>query len=120
MITMKDFMEVVDYRITDCTKYFWECFGSNAHSLDFWDGSHTGKSAHVIFDTESKTIFQMEVYDFAVDKAVRWTNPDYKELYFKEANSRDCDPIQAYDDVNFVDLDEEEFLKTAYATLQGK
>lgn len=120
MITMKDFMEVVDYRVTDCTRYCWECFGTDAHSMDFWDGDHKGKSVHVVFSTKDKTVFQMEAYDFAIDKAIRWTNPDYTALYIEESTRRKCDPDQAYDDTKFIDLAQEEFLKTAYAIVQGK
>ena len=120
MITMKDFMEVVDYRVTECSKYFWDCFGPDAHSMDFWDGDYSGKSAHVVFSTRDKTVYQMEAYDFAIDKAIRWTNPEYSEQYLEESIRKDCDPNQAYDDTVFIDLEKEEFLKTAYAMLQGK
>jgi hypothetical protein len=120
VITMKDFMEVADYHVTECSKYYWDCFGPNAHTMDHWDGSHTGKSFHVVFDTKDNTVFQMEAYNFATDKAYRWSNPDYTAEHKAEAISRNVDADQAYDDVKFVDMDKEQFLAVAFAIAHGE
>ena len=38
MITLKEWMELVDYRITEGSDYCWSCYGPDAYSLDSWNG----------------------------------------------------------------------------------
>ena len=33
-MNLKDFMEVIDYKITEGSEYQWSCFGNNAYTLD--------------------------------------------------------------------------------------
>ena len=40
MITLKDFMEVVDYRVTEGSEFTWTCFGPAAYTLSAWNGDH--------------------------------------------------------------------------------
>jgi hypothetical protein len=47
MITLKEWMEVVDYRITEGSGYSWQCFGANAYCLDSWDGDQDGHSLSI-------------------------------------------------------------------------
>lgn len=56
MITLKEFMELVDYRITEGSDYMWSCYGPNAHRLDSWNGDHDGHSVSIIFDTQSQNV----------------------------------------------------------------
>ena len=40
MITLKDWMEGVKYKVTDTWDFQWECFGSNAMVLESdWSGA---------------------------------------------------------------------------------
>lgn len=105
MITLKDWMEAVDYRITEGSDYCWGCFGHNAYSLDSWDGDHEGVSASIVFSRETQEVFEATVYDYARDRAYRLINPLYKQSHLDESNSRGADPEQAWDDVKFVDLE---------------
>jgi hypothetical protein len=34
MISLKEWMELVDYRITEGSDYGWNCYGHDAHMLD--------------------------------------------------------------------------------------
>ena len=52
MITLKEWMEIVDYRITEGSGYQWQCYGPNAYCLDSWNGEQDGHSLSIIFDTK--------------------------------------------------------------------
>lgn len=105
MITIKDFMECVDYRITEGSEYLWQCFGPNAHSLDCWNGDHDGFSIGIVFDTKNTTVYKLEAHDYAKENSYRWIHPDFKEAYDNEAKTRGIDSKEAYDDVNFIDIE---------------
>jgi hypothetical protein len=120
MITIKDFMEVVDYRITEGSQYMWKCYGTNAYRLDSWNGSHDGHSVSIVFDTRTQAVYEVSAYDYRNNRAYRLINPDYKLVHADEANSRDVDINQAWDDVNYTDLDiAEDFLEKAEAIVNG-
>lgn len=105
MITIKDFMECVDYRITEGSDYLWQCFGPNAHSLDCWNGEYDGFSIGIVFDTKTTTVYKFEAHDYSKQNSYRWVHPDWKEAYFAESKNRGVDIKEAYDDVNYVDID---------------
>jgi hypothetical protein len=120
MITLKDFMEAVDYRITEGSNYQWQCFGPDAYSLDSWNGEQDGHTVTIIFDTRDQTVYQAMVYDYARERAYRMTNPNFKEDFDAECEDRDVlDMAWERDDgspVKYVDLDvEEDFLEKARA-----
>ena len=111
---VKDWMELVGYRITEGSPYEWACFGHNAYCLDSWDSNNDGQSASIIFDTNSQTVYTIAVYDYGKNLAYRWTNPDWIEKYTQEANSRCPNPHQAWDEVDYIELEvEEDFLEKA-------
>ena len=58
MITIKDFMETVDYRITEGSDFGWKCFGPNSYCLDSWSGEQDGYSIGITFDTKNQTFAQ--------------------------------------------------------------
>ena len=62
MLTLKDFMESVNYRITESSAYCWHCYGSNAFTMDSWDGNHDGHSVSVTFDTKTQEVYAMEAF----------------------------------------------------------
>ena len=117
MITLKDWMECVNYRITEGSEYQWSCYGCNAYALDSWDGDQDGVSSHIVFDTDTQTVYQAEVHDFATKRSYRLFNPEYKTAYDAEVTERSIDD-EAYDDVRFVDLEtEEDFLSKCRAIM---
>lgn len=121
MITIKDFMELVEYRITEGSKYCWDCFGPNAYSLDSWNGEHNGHSAGIVFDTEDQTVYQVSVYDYRNNRAYRMINSTHAPQHMMEATERNVNADQAWDDVNYVDLDvDEDFLDKARAIIAGE
>lgn len=120
MITLKDFMEVVDYRITEGSDYQWQCFGPNAYCLDSWNGDQAGHTVSIVFDNKDQTVYQVSAYDYANDRAYRMTNPAFKAYFDAECEDRDVlDMAWELDDgtpIKYVDLDvEEDFLEKARA-----
>lgn len=116
MITLKDFMETVDYRVTEGSNYMWQCYGPNAYRLDSWDGNQDGHSVSIVFDTQTQEVYESSVYDYKNERAYRIINPEYKDRHDDEALSRDVNLKEAWDNVEYVDLDvEEDFLEKAEA-----
>lgn len=114
MITIKDFMELCDFKITEGSDYTWECFGPDAYRLDSWNQDHNGHTVSIVFDTRTHEVYEASAYDYKRDRAYRLTNPDYAQAHKDEARDRGVDANQAWDDVNYVDLEtDEDFLDKA-------
>ena len=123
MISMKEWMELVDYKITEGSNYGWSCYGSNAYTLDNWNGVHgpDGHSFSIVFDTVTQTVYQVSAYDYTNNRAYRMINPDYAEQHSKEAKDRDVLINQAWDDVDYVDLDvDDDFIQKCLAIRAGE
>lgn len=125
MITLKQFMEAVDYRITEGSDYQWQCFGPNAYCLDSWNGDQQGHTVSIIFDTHTQEVYQVMAYDYSRDRAYRMTNPDYKADFDAECEDRDVlDVAWELDDgtpVKYVDLEvEEDFLEKVHAIVNDE
>ena len=69
MITLKEFMEVVDYRITEGSNYMWDCYGPNSYSLDSWNGEQEGHSFTIIFDTKTQVVYEVQSHDYRTQRA---------------------------------------------------
>lgn len=120
MITLKDFMEIVDYRVTEGSEYGWTCYGPKAYCLDSWDGDQDGHTVSIVFDTCTQEVYESYVCDYTEGRAYRLINPDYKEAHDQEVADRGLDDA-AWDTVHFVNLDvEEDFLEKAKAIVQGQ
>lgn len=124
MITLKDFLEVIDYRITGGYEYQWSCFGPNAHGLEStsMDLDNDGEySVGVVFDTRNQTVYTIEVHDYARQRSYRLINPEFYEAYKKEALRREGCIDNAYDGVNFTDLEiDDDWLSKARAIIAGQ
>jgi hypothetical protein len=109
MITLKQFMETVNYRITEGGE--WYGFAPGAYSLDYWNGNQDGHSLCVIFNTSDQTVFSVQACDFKNNRAYRYTHPDHR---------KDLDQ-EAWDNINWTDLeDEADWLEKANAIVAGQ
>jgi hypothetical protein len=121
MITMKEWMELVDYRITEGGDYGWECYGSNVYILDSWNGEQDGHSFTIIFDTKTQEVFEVQAHDYTRQRAYRMINEDYRRKLKKEAKRRDVNKNEAWDDVDYVDLDvDDDFIQKCLAIREGE
>lgn len=113
-------METVNYRITEGSDYGWQCYGHDAYMLDSWNGDHDGHSLTIIFDTKTQEVYEVQAHDYVNERAYRLINPDYAKKNKKEARKRDVNRKEAWDDVNYVDLEtDEDFLEKAQAIVDG-
>ena len=121
MITMKEWMELVGYRITEGSDYMWQCYGSNAYALDSWNGEQDGHSFTVIFDTKDQTVYEVQAHDYVHNRAYRMINEDFQKKNRKEAKKRDIDKDNAWDDIDYVDLDaDDDFIQKCLAIQAGE
>lgn len=121
MITLKDFMETVGYRVTEGSEYCWACYGATAYRLDYWNQDQDGHSISIVFDTRSHVVYEATAYDYPRERAYRLINPLYAEQHREEARSRSVDENQAWDDVNYVDLEmDDDFLAKARAIVNNE
>jgi hypothetical protein len=121
MITLKEWMELVDYKITEGSNYCWECYGANAYTLDSWNGDHEGYSFSIIFDNKDQTVYEVQAHDYLHNRAYRIVNEDFAKKLKKESKRRDIDKDQAWDDVNYVDLDvDDDFFQKALSIREGE
>jgi len=116
---LKQFLEVIDLKITGGEDYYWGCYGSNARFLESDYSAANGYSCTAIFDSETQTVYELEAHDFNNERSYRWINPDYEFLMIAEANKRGVSKDNAYDGVEFVDVILEDFFEKASAIVSG-
>ena len=121
MITLKEFMEIVNYRITEGSAYQWQCFGSDAYTLDSWNGDFNGHSLSITFDTKTQEVYQVEAFDYKNNRAYRLMNTEYVEAHKQEAGERNVNVNEAWEDVKFVDLEvDDDWIQKALAIVAGE
>ena len=97
----KKYLKSINYRITDSTPFLWKCYGNTAHIFSF---DCEDFSASIVIDMKDQTVYEMEIFTNTSD--LRWINPDYKKAYKKEAKKRKVKWNQAWDDVEFQEVDD--------------
>lgn len=119
-MNLKEFLECVDYKITEGSDYGWQCFGENAYSLSYWNQDHDGHSMNVTFDRLNQTVYMVEACDYTNQRAYRYINPLFKDVHDQEVKNRSIDDV-AWDNVNWVDLELfEDWKDKACAIKQGE
>lgn len=108
MITLKEWMEVVNYRITEGSDFMWDCYGPNSYSLDSWSGSQDGHSFTVIFDTKTQVVYEVQSHDYRAQRAYRLVNPDFASERNIESADRNVALNEAWDGVDYIDLEEDD------------
>ena len=121
MITLKEWMEIVNYRITEGSAYGWQCYGHDAYMLDSWNGEQDGYSFTIIFDTKTQVVYEAQAHDYVHNRAYRMINEDFRKKNKKEARRRAVNKDQAWDDVRYVDLDvDDDFIQKCLAIRAGE
>lgn len=115
-MTMKRWMETVGYRITEGSPYGWQCYGFDAYCLDSWNGDQDGHSFSIIFDTKNQTVYEIQAHDYSNNRAYRWIVESHRDALNSEAARRGSNKNEAWEDVNYVDL---EVLDDLFEKMQG-
>ncbi len=122
MLYVSDLNDAFDHKISGGDNYCWTCW-DNARFIEY-----KSEYAYVnaVFNTVTQEIYQVEIdvntntWEPNDVRPYRWLNPDYKQAYLDEAESRNVDPNQAWDDVKWYDLETaEDFLEKATAIFNG-
>jgi hypothetical protein len=123
MITMKEWMELVDYKITEGGEYGWACYGPNSYQLSSWNGLHDkgGWSFNIIFSTKTQKVYEVTVCDYTRSRAYRMIVENKQEKHRKEAEHKSELANQAWDDVDYVDLEvDDDFIQKCLAIKAGE
>jgi hypothetical protein len=121
MITIKEWMELVDYRITEGSNYGWQCYGTDVYQLDSWNGEQDGYSFSIIFDTDNQTVYEVQAHDYVHNRAYRMINSDFSADMQDEADHRGINKDEAWDDVEYVDLEvDDDFFQKCLAIKEGE
>jgi hypothetical protein len=118
MLTLPEFLELIDHRITGGSEFQWQCYGNLAHTIDSDGANH---SFSVVFDRDDQEVYEVTVCDYANNRAYRMIDPDFKSGHDNEAAARDVPANQAWDDVRYVDLDvADDFIQKGLAIRTGQ
>ena len=123
MLNMREWMELVDYKITEGSDYGWSCYGPNSYSLDSWNGIHGegGYNFSIVFSTKSQKVYEVGICDYTNNRAYRMINPNNVEKHRKEAVARDVNFNEAWEDVDYVDLEvDDDFIQKCLAIKAGE
>lgn len=103
---LKTFLEAIDYKITEGSEYCWNIYGDHTHRLE--RQTESGNTLTCVFDTVDQTVYELEAWDNTSDRVYRWIHPDYVEAYKAECVDRSVVFENAYDNVDFTDIEVEE------------
>ena len=123
-VTLKDFMEMVNYDVDEAWKFQWSCYGNAAFGLDA--GNVDGSEGHeytisIVFDIVTQTVYEMSAFDYENDRAYRYINPDYVEAYNAESLERKVDSKRAWEGADYIDLEvPEDIIEKARAISLGE
>jgi len=123
MITMKEWMELVDYKITEGGEYGWSCYGPNAYCLDSWNGVHGkgGYSFSIVFSTKTQKVYEVTMCDYTNNRAYRMIAENKQKKHRKESTERGVNLNEAWDNVDYIDLDvDDDFFQKALAIRAGE
>jgi len=109
MITLKEWMEVSNYRITEGSDYY--AYGG-AYALSSWNGEQNGYSLEIIFDQKTQTVYEVQACDYRHNRAYRLINELHKEEHRDD---------EAWDDTKWVDLEaDDDWIQKALAIVAGE
>ena len=109
MITLKEWMEVANYRITEGSDYY--AYGG-AYALSSWSGEQDGYSLEIIFDQKTQKVYEVQACDYKHNRAYRLIDELHKE------ERRDD---EAWDDVKWIDLEcDDDWIQKALSIVAGE
>lgn len=113
MLTLKEWMELAQYRITEGSDYYNSRYGDSVYSLDSWNGDQNGYSFTVIFDTRTQKVYEVQAHDYLHNRAYRM----FAEGFAAPAGEDDT----AWDDLKYVTLEEDDdFIQKSLAIREGE
>jgi hypothetical protein len=109
MITLKEWMEVANYRITEGGDYF--AYGG-AYALTSWNGDQDGYSIEIIFSPRTQEVYEVQACDYKHNRAYRLVHGDYRDEKLND---------EAWDDTKWIDLEsDDDWIQKALAIVAGE
>ena len=109
MISLKEWMEVANYRITEGGDYF--AYGG-AYALTSWNGDQDGYSIEIIFSPRTQEVYEVQACDYKHNRAYRLVHGDYRDEKLDE---------EAWEEVKWVDLEsDDDWIQKALAIVAGE
>jgi len=84
--TIEQYLDTIDYKIGDGSKFMWSCFGPKAYQYTYAAINFTSYvfELNMIFDTETRIVYVVEFCVVEGDKVYKCFNPEFKEAYDTE------------------------------------
>lgn len=98
-------IQAADGRVSGGDPYLWECYGPNAHYMEFRDDQGQGYS-HCVFDTKTYDVYEIHAEVPQKDIAYRWVHPKFLNKMVSEAKRRRVNPDLAWDEVVYNEVDD--------------
>ena len=109
MISLKEWMEVANYRITEGGDYF--AYGG-AYSLTSWSGDQDGYSIEIIFSPRTQEVYEVQACDYKHNRAYRLVHGDYRDEKLND---------EAWDDTKWIDLEsDDDWFQKALSIVAGE
>lgn len=84
-ITLKDFVEAVNFKIQDSGVFGWDCYGEKNLMLDVFDKNGSGT---VVYNTVNFTVYELRYCDYKKELAYKWINPKFVKKHDDEMKKR--------------------------------
>lgn len=113
-----DVILAADGRVSGGSEFLWNCWGVNARFMDFAD-IEGQEVINCVFDCKTFIVYEIQVHVPHQDKCFIWWNQDYALDRHNEARVRNIDPMLAYDNVYYSEVDQStilEYVKDVSAT----
>lgn len=108
---LDSYLAQVQYKITDGSKFMWDCYGPNAWSIE-------APNTDAVFDRVTHMVYEVSVTS-GDGTCYKWVDPDWVDKYVQESLTRGFDPWIAYDDVRFNTIVDELEILSLLNKLQG-
>jgi len=108
MPKIEDFMKAINYEINDGANFGWSCYGEFAFTLN---SNRKNGCAQIIYDSNNQRIYEISCCNYKNKNCFRWINPRYKKKHIEESESRGFRFEQAWDNVDYIEVDEKKIIK---------
>lgn len=118
-------LTILNFRITEGSKYLWDSFGANAWRLDSFSDE---VESSCIFDTQTQEVCVINLIlnekepqssQYKFKKGYQWINPKYRDAYIAEHEQKGFNYLTIFDDVLFEDILEIETFLSLFRTAKS-
>lgn len=95
------YLRTIEYGIIEGSKHLWDCYGKDAWSI-------SSANTQAVFDRNTGMVYEVSMSIEEEGLHFRWIDPDFTKKYVKESKSKGFDPWQAYDDVKYTQIKDEQ------------